>query len=432
MVVEMPARAGAVPEERVARPGRRAGAHQRTPGRPPSGVPRAVRWSLGAVALACTLCIVVFGSVVAVRAPVWAPIDEGAHFSYVQQIAEHGSLPVLGSLVSEQVQALADGTYPRLVPVTTKHLWLGSYSYEAFQPPLAYAVDVPAFYLSGNYHTKVVLLRLFDLLLLVVTVGLYVRLCRLVLGDRWLYGLAPALVVLALPGMVVRCVTVSNLPLEMVLVTACVTELWLALHRSSPARLCTAGVLVGLGLLTDLFSLGLVPLWLAVAAVFVGFGVLYSGVVDVGADDPHAALTRWLLHPGMRRSVQQHARGIRVPDLHDPAMIMAGFRHYREMCVGCHLAPGVAHSEIREGLTPRPPRLQRVVGHVPPAELFWIVKHGVKMTAMPAWGKSHSDDKLWAIVAFLEKLPGMTAAQYRQMDKAAGTGDGDEDASGKG
>ncbi len=166
---------------------------------------------------------------------------------------------------------------------------------------------------------------------------------------------------------------------------------------------------------------------LAVVAIVAGLGVLYSGSVYIGADEPHAGLTRWLLHTGMQRSVREHAEGIKAPPLYDPKMILEGFRHYREMCVGCHLAPGVTHSEIREGLTPKPPSLQLAAERWTAPQLFWIVKHGVKMTGMPAWGKSHSDDKIWAMVAFLKQLPGMKAAQYQAMDRMAGPGDGDDD-----
>lgn len=166
---------------------------------------------------------------------------------------------------------------------------------------------------------------------------------------------------------------------------------------------------------------------LVVVSIIAGLGILYSGIVNVSASYPHSALTHWLLHTGMKRSVLQHSRDIKVPPLDRPKMVMMGFRHYREMCVGCHLAPGVTSSEIRKGLIPKPPKLQEAVKQWKPAELFWIVKHGVRMTAMPAWGATHSNDKIWDIVAFLEKLPDMTEDQYQQMDKAAGPGDGDDD-----
>lgn len=166
---------------------------------------------------------------------------------------------------------------------------------------------------------------------------------------------------------------------------------------------------------------------LAIVAIVACLATLYSGIIDVGASNPHSAPVRWLMHTAMRRSVDFHAAGIKPPPLDKPEMVMMGFRHYREMCVGCHLAPGVKNSEIRQGLMPRPPVLQKVASRLTPAEMFWIIKHGVKMTGMPAWGATHSDDKIWSMVAFLKKLPAMTPAQYREMDQKAGPGEGDDD-----
>ncbi|MGH9089727.1 MAG: hypothetical protein ACRDYZ_16740 [Acidimicrobiales bacterium] len=251
-------------------PERRVGRHAMQRRQHPTAAERSTVIAACAVAVVavCVACVVVFGSIEAVRSPVWNPVDEGAHFAYVQQIAEHGSLPVLGkTYVSEQVLALGKGAYPRRVRTDPTHMGLAGDSYEAFQPPLYYAVAVPVFDLSGNFHTKVILMRFFGLFLLVVTIGLYARLCRLLLGERWLLGLAAGTVVLAMPGVVVRCVTLSNLPLEMVLVMACVTELWIAVRRVAPGRLLVAGALLGLGISTDLFSVELVPVYAACAAV---------------------------------------------------------------------------------------------------------------------------------------------------------------------
>ena len=162
-------------------------------------------------------------------------------------------------------------------------------------------------------------------------------------------------------------------------------------------------------------------LWgLVVIAIVVGLVVMFSGIVDVGATNPHNALTQFVLSTTMDNSVRHHAKDIKVPPLDNPDMVMDGFRHYREMCVGCHLAPGIRSSEIRKGLMPEPPKLQEAVDEWKPNELFRVIKNGVKMTGMPAWGPTHSDKKIWAIVAFLEKLPHMTAAQYQEMDKMAG------------
>jgi mono/diheme cytochrome c family protein len=82
------------------------------------------------------------------------------------------------------------------------------------------------------------------------------------------------------------------------------------------------------------------------------------------------------------------------------------------MCVDCHLAPGAKQSEMREGLYPQPPDLTQHVD-ASPAEMFWVIKHGIKMSAMPAWGKTHDDGSIWGLVAFVQKLPELTPDQYR-------------------
>jgi mono/diheme cytochrome c family protein len=150
-------------------------------------------------------------------------------------------------------------------------------------------------------------------------------------------------------------------------------------------------------------------------------GYAYSGFYDVAASEPDNAAMRWLLVTVRNRSIDHRAAGVEVPPLTDPGLVQEGFEHYHEMCVGCHLAPGVDSSEIRLGLNPQPPLLAQVVPHSSPARLFWVIKNGVKMSGMPAWGTSHSDQMIWAMVAFLERLPNMAPAEYQAMEKKLGS-----------
>jgi mono/diheme cytochrome c family protein len=154
---------------------------------------------------------------------------------------------------------------------------------------------------------------------------------------------------------------------------------------------------------------------LAVAAAgLVGF--VYSGWYDVGADVSESGFMRWLLHTTMERSVARRAAQVGPPpDLDDPALVRIGAEHYKEMCVQCHLAPGVESTEMRQGLNPKPPRLERAAPHMSDQALFWVIKHGVRMSAMPAWGKTHPDNKIWALVAFLRRLPRITEQQFRTL-----------------
>ena len=205
-------------------------------------------------------------TVAAIQFKLWAPIDEEAHYSYIQQVAEHGDLPVLRkSETSPEGLAIYQGTYPRPTTIDPKKFGVGGLSYEAWQPPLYYIVAAPVFAIPSNYVHKAYAVRFFDVLLLLAAVALAGRLCRLVLRERWLIGWSMTMVFFALPGVVVRFVTISYLALALPLAILFACELWLAWARHSPARLVVAGLVLGLCLLTELELLALIPVYLLVA-----------------------------------------------------------------------------------------------------------------------------------------------------------------------
>lgn len=149
-----------------------------------------------------------------------------------------------------------------------------------------------------------------------------------------------------------------------------------------------------------------------------GLIFLYSGTYNVSAMVPHNRVTLWIINTLKDNSIEHRSDKITVPDnLNDSSLVRIGFVHYREMCQGCHGAPGIKPSEIGQGLYPHPPNLAHSAKEMPASELFWITKNGIKLTGMPSFGKTHSDDKIWAIVAFMEKLPYMTSDQYNEMNK---------------
>jgi mono/diheme cytochrome c family protein len=156
---------------------------------------------------------------------------------------------------------------------------------------------------------------------------------------------------------------------------------------------------------------------LAIAASAVIFA--YSGAFDVAADVPHSAPVNWVMEVVRDRSIAARTKDIQVPALDDTKLVAEGAEHYDSMCVGCHLAPGVKDSEIRMGLYPRPPNLTEHT-HASPAEMFWVIKHGIKMTAMPAWGKTHDDQSIWGLVAFLQELPQLSPEQYQALVDVSG------------
>ena len=145
-----------------------------------------------------------------------------------------------------------------------------------------------------------------------------------------------------------------------------------------------------------------------------GIIFIYSGIYDVSAAKPENGFNTWLFSTVMDHSVARHAKGIVAPQLDDNKLIEEGFEHYSKMCVGCHGAPGVEPGRTSRNFNPQPPNLAEAVGDQSDANLFWIIKNGIKMTGMPGYGSTHSDDEIWHIVAFVRKLPKMDPQQYQQ------------------
>ena len=153
------------------------------------------------------------------------------------------------------------------------------------------------------------------------------------------------------------------------------------------------------------------------AALAIG-GVVFvgSGIYNIGADDHHTKIVLAIIEQLRERSIAVRARATDVPDLEDPARIVAGAKHYAALCVDCHLAPGVPKSDIRPGLYPHPPNLAQEDTR-DAQRAFWTVKHGIKMSAMPAWGRTLDDAVIWDLVAFVRQMPAMTPATYQQLSR---------------
>jgi mono/diheme cytochrome c family protein len=161
----------------------------------------------------------------------------------------------------------------------------------------------------------------------------------------------------------------------------------------------------------------LTTLLIAGALVASALVFVYAGIFNVAADAPHSAFAYSIMETVRSRSIATRARDVRQPSLDDAALIETGARHYAAMCSGCHRAPDRPNeSELRVGLYPKPPDLTKRI-QASPSEEFWAIKHGIKMSGMPAWGMTHDDSSIWGLVAFLQKLPELTPPQYQALAK---------------
>lgn len=150
--------------------------------------------------------------------------------------------------------------------------------------------------------------------------------------------------------------------------------------------------------------------------VIVFAAYIYSGIYDVSQMSPHKSITQEIINKTIHHSIVKRMKGIIVPALDDTTMIAHGFIHYNEMCLVCHGAPGINPSVMIEGLYPKPPRILKPEDVVSPDMAFWIIKNGIKMTSMPAFAPTQSDEDIWEITAFMiNKMVKMTPEEYQQL-----------------
>ncbi len=180
-----------------------------------------------------------------------------------------------------------------------------------------------------------------------------------------------------------------------------------------------AGRLLARETLASAMRIAMTLLTAFIVALLFGVVAIFSGIYDVSALSRHGDITNWVMSTTMHASVERRARDIIVPNLDDDELRRAGISDYDAMCIGCHGAPGRDPDPTGQGLNPPAPDLRDSAQNLTIAELFWITKHGIRMTGMPAWGATHKDDELWPVVAFLQVLPKLDAPTYQSMLAAA-------------
>lgn len=147
-----------------------------------------------------------------------------------------------------------------------------------------------------------------------------------------------------------------------------------------------------------------------------GFVIATSGLYNIAASEPHWPIVRWFLEYAMRRSVDTHSMFVERPETLDGIdLVRLGAGHFHGNCAVCHGAPGTTASPVFDQMRPKPPDLAHAALDWSDVQLFWIVKHGLKYTGMPAWTARQRDDEVWPVVAFLRQLPALDAGAYRAL-----------------
>lgn len=154
---------------------------------------------------------------------------------------------------------------------------------------------------------------------------------------------------------------------------------------------------------------------LVVIGAISGGAFIYFGLYNVAATKAHSPAVYWVLEKALRASVRQRSDDIVVPALNEPRMLQRGLQLFKAHCVQCHGAPGVAPDAFALGLNPPAANLVHTARTWPTAELFWVIKHGVRTTGMPAWEFRLTEQDIWAVTAFVQTLPRIAPSEYQAM-----------------
>ncbi|KHK93739.1 hypothetical protein LK12_04870 [Novosphingobium malaysiense] len=156
-----------------------------------------------------------------------------------------------------------------------------------------------------------------------------------------------------------------------------------------------------------------------VVSAMIGLTIMYGGLYNVAASSGHSPVARWILDTTEEHSVARQAGNMPTPPRFTAAMIRSGGQDFQKTCQTCHGGPGAQPAPFARTMTPTPPDLDKVAKELSAKEIFWILQHGIKMTAMPAFGEVEKDDDLWNMVAFVKHLPQMTPQQYQALGRGA-------------
>jgi mono/diheme cytochrome c family protein len=142
------------------------------------------------------------------------------------------------------------------------------------------------------------------------------------------------------------------------------------------------------------------------AEVFVGLIVIASGAAPVNADRPPSALETRLFGMALRAAVARNAASESEPPPPSEDDLTAGAEIYTEMCARCHGDSAGGANTLGASFYPPAPRLTGKPSTYGERELFWIIKHGIRNTAMPAWGSLLSDEDIHNVAAAVTRFDG--------------------------
>lgn len=135
-----------------------------------------------------------------------------------------------------------------------------------------------------------------------------------------------------------------------------------------------------------------------------GYGVLKAGMVPVGADVEPGWMEKTLAHLALESRLEKEVKGMDVPMTATHDVLLSGMKGYLQNCAGCHGSLVHTDATFAKSLNPHAPQFGPRGLKDPIQEIFWLTKHGIRMSGMPSFGTMLNDDQIWHIAIFLANV----------------------------
>ena len=139
---------------------------------------------------------------------------------------------------------------------------------------------------------------------------------------------------------------------------------------------------------------------------------LWLGLADVRGDQPFSQLETYVISTAVHASIRRNAPVLRSPVPPTEVNLVTGGRMYMEQCARCHGAPG---TEQNAESAPSP---HSMAAQFTESQIFWVAKHGLRWTNMPADTQNDSDEELWALAAYIKRTNRLPQHVQEQLAKA--------------
>ncbi len=159
-----------------------------------------------------------------------------------------------------------------------------------------------------------------------------------------------------------------------------------------------------------------------VLVILIIAGVLIWNQIRAGVSchDNPTAMEKTLALTMRGLAIPAEAKALPNPLKPEAEAIAAGGAHWADHCAVCHGNDGKGRTEMGRGLYPKPPDMSRErTQSLTDGELAWIIRNGVRLTGMPAWGEPGSPpgEEDWQLVLFIRHLPAITPDELARMEQ---------------